>query len=266
MIYSYSQINQYLACPRGYRYRYLEGWKEKDTRANLVFGRAFEQALPAYFHQEDSGQRLHDEWAKFRGSELDYGRGDTWDSLLTQGIQLLERFCQEDRVRISNPNSQLQVRISSRISPAAEFVSFIDAVGEIDKVNSIIDWKTTSARYSEEPAGLLALDPQLLCYSWMTGITDVAMVVFVRKRSPEIQYLRTTISDEQRQQYGELVRDTVQQIESARFLPHSGIRFPNNGCVTCPFIGLCLCKKDLVTATLVQSRGGELDWIDQLDR
>ena len=63
MIYSYSQINQYLACPRGYRYRYLEGWKEKDTRANLVFGRAFEQALSAYFRREDSTQRLHDEWA-----------------------------------------------------------------------------------------------------------------------------------------------------------------------------------------------------------
>ena len=54
MIYSYSQINQYLSCPRAYRHRYLEGWKEKDTRANLVFGRAFEQALSSYFRGEDS--------------------------------------------------------------------------------------------------------------------------------------------------------------------------------------------------------------------
>ena len=77
MIYSYSQINQYLACPRSYRHRYLEGWKEKDTRANLIFGRVFEQALSSYFRGEDSGQRLHDEWAKFRSTELDYAvRGD----------------------------------------------------------------------------------------------------------------------------------------------------------------------------------------------
>jgi hypothetical protein len=266
MIYSYSQINKYLACPRGYRYRYLEGWKEKDTRANLIFGRVFEQAIAAYFRAEDSGQRLHDEWAAFRNADLEYGRSDTWDTMLTQGIQLLERFCQENRVRIPDPGSQLQVKINSKLSPSAEFVSYIDAIGEIDGANSIIEWKTTSARYSDEPAGLLALDPQLLCYSWMTGISDVAMVVFVRKRSPEIQYLRTTISEEQRQQYGELVLDTVQQIESARFLPHSGIRFPNNGCVSCPFIGLCLCRQDLVSANLVQSsRGAELDWIDQLD-
>jgi hypothetical protein len=197
--------------------------------------------------------------------ELDYGRGDTWDSMFTQGIQLLERFCQEDRVHIAQPQPLLQARISRQISSGTEFVSYIDAIGDIDGVQSIIEWKTTSARYAEEPAGLLALDPQLLCYSWMTGISEVAMVVFVRKRCPEIQYLRTTISGEQREQYGALVQDTIAQIESARFLQHSGIRFPNNACVSCPFIGLCLCKQDLITAKLVQSRGAELDWIDQLD-
>ena len=265
MTYSYTQISQYLSCPRGYRYRYLEGWKEKDTRANLVFGRCFEQALSSYFRREDCGQRLHDEWARSRTSNLDYARGDTWDSILTQGIQLLERFCQEDRVRIASPESHLQVRVSRQLSPNAEFVSYLDAIGKVDGTHSIIEWKTTSARYSEEPIGLLALDPQVLCYSWMTGIPEVAMVVFVRKRSPEIQYLRTTISNEQREEYGRLVEDTIRQIEAAGFLPHSGIRFPNNGCVSCPFIGLCLCNDDLVRSKLLQKRGGELDWIDQLD-
>jgi len=265
MIYSYSQINRYLACPRAYRYRYLEGWKEKDTRANLVFGRAFEQALSAYFRRQDSAQRLHDEWAKFRSAELDYARGDTWDTMLRQGIMLLERFCQDNRVQVLDPQSSLQVKVSHRLSADSEFVSYIDAIGVLDQAQCLLEWKTTSARYPEEPIGLLALDPQLVCYSWITGISDVAMVVFVRKRSPEIQYLRTTISEEQRRQYGELVEQTIRQIETAQFLPHSGIRFPNNGCVTCPFIGLCLCQPALVGSNLIQHHGGELDWIDQLD-
>src|SRR5262250_2389807 len=141
-------------------------------RANLVFGRAFEQALSAYFKGEDSGQRLHDEWAKFRYTELDYGRGDNWDTMLTQGIMLLERFCQDNRVSIKNPGTHLQVRLSSQLSRDAEFVSYVDAFGELDGRSSIIEWKTTSARYFEEPAGLLALDPQLVCYSWMTGIAE----------------------------------------------------------------------------------------------
>ena len=40
MTYSYTQISQYLSCPRRYKHRYLEGWKEKDMRAAMMFGRA----------------------------------------------------------------------------------------------------------------------------------------------------------------------------------------------------------------------------------
>ena len=66
--------------------------------------------------------------------------------------------------------------------------------------------------------GLLALDPQLVCYSWMTGISEVAQVVFVRKRLVEVQYLRTTITDEQQHEFGQLVEDTIGRIESAQLL------------------------------------------------
>jgi hypothetical protein len=45
MVYSYTQISQYLRCPRSYRYRYLDGWREKETRAAMAFGRCFENAL-----------------------------------------------------------------------------------------------------------------------------------------------------------------------------------------------------------------------------
>jgi len=44
MTYSYTQISHYLTCPRRYRHRYLDGWQEKDTRAAMLFGRAFERA------------------------------------------------------------------------------------------------------------------------------------------------------------------------------------------------------------------------------
>jgi hypothetical protein len=54
MVYSYTQISQYLRCPRSYRYRYLDGWREREARAAMVFGRCFEKALGAYFCQEDS--------------------------------------------------------------------------------------------------------------------------------------------------------------------------------------------------------------------
>ena len=265
MRYSYTQISQYLTCPRRYRYRYVEGWKEKDTRAAMLFGRAFEQALSAYFRREDSAAALFREWAACQNQELQFSRGDTWDRMLRQGIMLLERFCQDDRVHVRQPRRHLQVKATRPIFGRNEFVAYIDAIGQLDGTRCLLEWKTTSSRYPEEPDGLLALDPQLVCYSWMTGIAEVAQVVFVRKRVAEVQYLHTTITDEQRQEFGQLVEDTVRRIESAQFLPHSGIRFPQNPCSSCPYVGFCLGRKDMAEASLVRRPGAEdLDWIHQL--
>ena len=264
MTYSYSQLSQYLACPRRYRYRYLDGWREKDSRAAMLFGRAFEQALSAYFRHEDPGAVLFREWAAHRNNKLDYSNSTTWDGMLQQGIQLLERFAQDDRIRIRQPRKNLQIKFTRPLLHGNEFIAYIDAIGQLDGKRCLLEWKTTSARYSEEPAGLLALDPQLVCYSWITGISEVAQVVFVRKRLVEIQYFRTTITDAQREEFGQLVGDTVRRIESAQFLPHSGVRFPQNSCTTCPCVGLCLGRQDLVDASLVRRPGENLGWLDEL--
>ncbi len=98
MIYSYTQISHYLACPRRYRHRYLDGWQEKDTRAAMLFGRAFEQAIAALFRREDPAAMLFEQWAPAKQMNLSYSGNDTWDRMLEQGIQLLERFVQDGRV------------------------------------------------------------------------------------------------------------------------------------------------------------------------
>ena len=49
---------------------------------------------------------------------------------------------------------------------------------------------------------------------------DVAIVAFVRKRAPEIQYLLASITEEQRQEFGQLVEATARQIETAQFPSH----------------------------------------------
>jgi hypothetical protein len=265
MIYSYTQLSQYLACPRRYRHRYLDGWKEKDTRAAMLFGRAFEQALSAYFLREEASVVLFREWSAHQTSTLEYSRGSTWDSMLYQGIHLLDRFAQDDRVQISQPRKNIQIKFSRSLSGGNDFVAYVDAIGSLDGSPCLLEWKTTSSRYPEEPAGLLMLDPQLICYSWITGIPDVAQVVFVRKRLVEIQYFRTFITDEQRTEFGQLVDDTVRRIEAAQFLPHSGVRFPQNPCTSCPYVGLCLGKPDLIEASLVRRPGGNLDWLDELN-
>src|SRR5712691_9836111 len=197
MTYSYTQISQYLTCPRRYRHRYLDGWQEKDTRAAMLFGRAFERALAAYFLREDPAAVLFREWAACQSQGLQYSNGDTWDRML-------------------QPRRNLQIKFTRSVSNRNDFVAYVDAIGHLDGTRCLLEWKTTSSRYPEEPEGLLALDPQLVCYSWITGIAEVAEVVFVRKRLVEVQYLRTTITDDQRQEFASLVQETVRHIESGQ--------------------------------------------------
>ena len=265
MIYSYTQIANYLRCPRSYRYRYLDGWREKETRAAMIFGRCFEKALEAYFCGEDCGVVLYREWGAYREASVEYKKGENWDQILHQGMQLLQHFVQSNRICITKPKENIQIKVTRGLPNANQFVSYIDAVGELDGSRCLIDWKTTTSRYSEEPAGLLSLDPQLVCYSWATGIADVAFVVFVRKHHPEIQYLRTSISEEQRREFGQLVSTTIGQIEAAKFPSHSGIRFPQNGCVSCSHLGLCLEDQKLIDSNLIRTAGAnDLAWLDEL--
>ena len=265
MTYSYTQISQYLSCPRRYKHRYLDGWKEKDTRAAMLFGRAFEQAVAAYFQRQDATAVFYREWVAHREGGLHYSERDNWDRMLQSGVQLLERFAQDDRVRIRQPRRNSQIKFTKPLAGQNDFVAYVDAIGELDGTRCLLEWKTTASRYAEEPAGMLALDPQLVCYSWVTGIAEVAQVVFVRKRLVEIQYFKTSISDAQREEFGHLVEDSIGRIESAEFLPHSGIRFPQNPCTSCPYIGLCLGRPDLTETALVRRPGAdELGLFDEL--
>ena len=90
-------------------------------------------------------------------------------------------------------------------------------------------------------------------------------MVFVRKRLAEVQYLRATIAQEQRERFGAMITSTIRQTEAAQFPARSGIRFPQNGCLSCSHLGLCLGKQDMIDAQLIRRPGGNLGWLDELD-
>src|SRR5271167_2470306 len=76
---------------------------------------------------------------------LQYSKGDTWDRMLQQGIQLIDRFCQEDRVRIRQPRRHLQIKFTRPVSGINDFVAYVDAIGNLDGERCLIEWKTTSS-------------------------------------------------------------------------------------------------------------------------
>jgi hypothetical protein len=98
----------------------------------MIFGRSFETALAAYFAREDATAAFFQEWRKYQDASLAYEKNDSWDRLYHQGVHLLERFGQDDRVRIHRPKQNLQVKLTRSLPCGGDFVLYIDAIGEVD--------------------------------------------------------------------------------------------------------------------------------------
>ena len=107
---------------------------------------------------------------------------------------LLTRFCQDDRVRIPQPGRNLQIKFHDK-SRKNDFVAYIDGIGKLDGRRCLLEWKTSASRYPNEPACTAGSRPATGLLFVDSGISEVAQIVFVRKRIVEIQYLRTTITE-----------------------------------------------------------------------
>jgi hypothetical protein len=111
----------------------------------MLFGRAFEQALTAYFLREDAAAVLFREWSVYQEQGLQYSKGDTWDRMLQQGVQLLDRFCQDDRIRIRQPRHELPIKFTRPVSGKNDFVAYVDAIGKLDGEGCLINGKPLRA-------------------------------------------------------------------------------------------------------------------------
>jgi len=192
--YSYTQISNYLQCPLKYKYRYVDGWRERSDKANLVFGRTVQKAVEAHFLGVDAIKFFAAQWEILKTAPLEYGNGDSWERMQEQGQELLLRFQADQRVQIEDGRRDLQVRLHRPlVGSARDFMGYVDALGWVDGVHCVIEWKTSTLSYPVSSPRLLELDLQLICYSWMTQKHDVCLVNFVRKKQPEIQYLHARI-------------------------------------------------------------------------
>jgi hypothetical protein len=51
-------------------------------------------------------------------------------------------------------------KITRALSNGNEFVPYVDAIGQLNGTQRLLEWKTTSARYPDQPEGLTSLDLQ----------------------------------------------------------------------------------------------------------
>ena len=139
----------------------------------MLFGRAFERALGAYFRRDDPGAVLFAEWSACHSQGLQYSDRDLWDRMLQQGIMLLERFSQEDRVRIREPHQNLQIKFTRRFGEKNDFVAHVDTIGELDGTplfSRVENYFDPIPRRTRGTAGLGSSTCLLLLDDWHNGL------------------------------------------------------------------------------------------------
>jgi hypothetical protein len=66
--------------------------------------------------------------------------------MLQSGVQLLDRFAQDDRVRIRQPHRNLQIKFHRPLAGQNDFVAYVDAIGELDGTRCLLEWKAIGLR------------------------------------------------------------------------------------------------------------------------
>lgn len=197
--HSYSAGSEFRRCPRAYKFKRKDGWRSKKERAALEFGKALESSIQVY---HEAGCRPTAGACEFRRiwetykdrKDLIYTdkEGD-WNDLFQMGEEMLRLYhVKLPSFGFDNPRFQLNYR--KEVFPGSELAgledqAWVDMVAEFGKAapfpngrqKVLIDIKTTGSSF-DGPPGMIALDPQLREYAWLTGIRTVAFMFFVKMR------------------------------------------------------------------------------------
>lgn len=190
-IHSYSSGNTFKECKRKYKLSKLDGWKEKEQKAAFKFGDCIEQSI-RFFHESglragSSGDEFTRLWLKHQDNkELVYtDKEGSWEAMHQMGIEMLALYeIRLPSLPIYKPT--FQVKYQKEVFPGSElsgidFVAYVDM--EVRRPESellLLDIKTSSNELDESIPNLLALDPQLLSYGWVSGILNVGFVWFTK--------------------------------------------------------------------------------------
>ena len=191
---SSSSLDSFRFCRRKFRLSRVDGWKEKDKRASLEFGKCVESAIQ--FHSDNGRkqgdavsefQRLWLKWSEIKELVYTDQEQNFW-TLMTMGKEMMQLYeVLLPSLPIRNPKWQLQ--FLKKLWPGSdldslEFMAYVDLLSTLEDGTRIIwDIKTAKSALDVTP-GMLTMDGQLRKYAWVSGIRNVGFLNFV-KADPE---------------------------------------------------------------------------------
>jgi hypothetical protein len=202
--HSYSAGLEFDQCPFKFFLKRILGWREKDTKASLMFGRALESAVEFYHTHEGKGavEEFIRLWAKNKANDkLVYtDREDNWESLLRAGTEMLRLYAIRQPGLPIPMATRFQREFVKEVFPLDDRLGGIEFYGKLDALPQcdphhpllpkvkwdesrglfrplIVDIKTSGIDF-DQTDGIVAQDLQLRMYAWLTGIYDVSFLWF----------------------------------------------------------------------------------------
>jgi len=191
---SSSSLDLFKGCRRKFYLEKIQGWKQRDKKGSLEFGKAVEAAVQFFYENGcksgDAVDHFKMIWLKFADIPLKFtDQENNWSDLYKMGSELTKLFeVVYDTLPIKHPKFQLEYR--KKVFPGSqyddlEFLGYIDILSTLDDGDRIIvDMKTAKQGLDLTP-NMLAMDGQLRKYSWLTGVPKVAFLNFIKAGNPD---------------------------------------------------------------------------------
>ena len=200
---SSSALDLFRGCRRKFWLEKIQGWREKDKRGSLEFGKAIEAAIQFFYENGckpgDAVDHFKMVWLKFADQPLKYtAQENSWADLYTMGSELCKLFeVIHSTLPIKHPKFQLEYR--KKVFPGSqyddlEFLGYVDILSTLDDGNRIVvDCKTAKSALDLTP-NMLSMDGQLRKYAWLTGCPKVAFLNFIKAGNPDSFKKGTTVT------------------------------------------------------------------------
>jgi len=235
----FSKISDARTCLRKYKLKHIDKLStEEGKKGDLEFGTAMHLGVEMYLRGEDGLAIFRLYWDSIKDEKVEYGRYG-WGPLLEMGVELLPRF-KKLHSKLFKP-FKLEERIETTLGGIG-FEGTPDFLGEYDGVPSVIDFKTSGARYEklrlecdEQMPGYAAMAKEAYGYE----ATQQVYIIFVKSdRAPSIQTLVSPLTS------SKLFSTILNMTETCSDLQNRTV-FPKNplsclrGPMVCPYFKIC---------------------------
>jgi len=243
-VLSVSRIKLYSACPRRYRFQYVDHVEPEHLAAALPFGSAIHQAAAVFYRTcaagtttclEELEQVFLDGFRSRLGERpILYSKNDDQSSLEALGQRLLETF-----LASASPRNILAVEAGFEVELDEDLVlrGIIDLVEEDeDGTPIVVELKTAARRWSDLEVANDIQGPLYVRALQELGL-DGGLVRFdllLKTKVPALEKLFRPVTQHQLDWTVGLAREVGSAIRAGAFPP-----CPSWMCGTCPFKSIC---------------------------